>query len=213
MTNKEEKMAEKGQKGVIRFKENPFIEDLEIKVGDKMVHISPMGKNTDVMLMNKETGETKTTQLVSYKKVEKDKFVKLFSQNIAMIFDLGLAGIKAFNVLIRETQKPYVINRDIVLLGTYEHKEFLDEYPVKNFAYRTFLRGINELVHCKIIAPSVRQGYYFINPAFIFNGERLEFTNVIEMDKGKDPRPKANHNKIIDEVLEEQQELQLTDKK
>jgi len=213
MTITKDIMTQKIRNEIQRFKENPFIEDLEIKVGDKMIHISPMGKDTDVMLLNKETGETKTTQLVSYKKVEKDKFVKLFSQNIAMIFDLGMAGIKAFNVLIRETQKPYVINRDIVLLGTYEHKEFLEENPVKNFAYRTFQRGINELVHCKIIAPSIRKGYYFINPAFIFNGERLEFTNVIEMDKGKDPRPKANHNKIIDEVLEEQQELGLLEKK
>ncbi|WP_259272006.1 hypothetical protein [Klebsiella pneumoniae] len=32
----------------------------------------------------------------------------------------------------------------------------------------------------KIIAKTMRQGRYFINPNFVFNGDRIAFTTVIE---------------------------------
>jgi DNA-binding GntR family transcriptional regulator len=47
----------------------------------------------------------------------------------------------------------------------------------------TFKRGINELENAKIIAKTIRKGWYFINPNFIFNGDRIAFTTVIERTK------------------------------
>ncbi|MCV5480042.1 replication/maintenance protein RepL, partial [Escherichia coli] len=49
----------------------------------------------------------------------------------------------------------------------------------------TFKRGINELEKASIIAKTLRKGRYYINPNFVFNGDRIAFTNLIER-KAKD---------------------------
>ena len=35
----------------------------------------------------------------------------------------------------------------------------------------------------QIVAKTMRQGRYFINPNFVFNGDRIAFTTVIERKK------------------------------
>ena len=49
----------------------------------------------------------------------------------------------------------------------------------------TFKRGINELEKAQIVAKTIRQGRYFINPNFVFNGDRIAFTTVIERKENK----------------------------
>ena len=60
----------------------------------------------------------------------------------------------------------------------------------------TFKRGINELEDAQIIAKTVRQGRYFINPNFVFNGDRIAFTTVIERVSS------SNKETDIDDQLE-----------
>ncbi|WP_342752785.1 MULTISPECIES: replication/maintenance protein RepL [unclassified Bartonella] len=44
----------------------------------------------------------------------------------------------------------------------------------------TFACGLTELESAQIIAKHLRQGWYFINPNLIFNGDRIAFTTVIQ---------------------------------
>ena len=53
---------------------------------------------------------------------------------------------------------------------------------MKEFSKATFKRGLLELTKAKIVARTVRQGRYFINPNFMFNGDRIAFTTLIERD-------------------------------
>ncbi|PAV01234.1 hypothetical protein CBG25_17865 [Arsenophonus sp. ENCA] len=69
----------------------------------------------------------------------------------------------------------------------YEHPDFflfLNLYfffrDCETRAQATFTRGIKELVGAQIIARCLKQGDYFINPNFIFNGDRVAFTTAIE---------------------------------
>ena len=39
----------------------------------------------------------------------------------------------------------------------------------------TFYRGLNELIEGDFLASTLRTGRYFINPDFVFNGNRLAF--------------------------------------
>ena len=88
-----------GKTTSLRYAENPFIEDMIVPVRDQQVKLSRLGKD-DNILINQTTGEVQGTHVTTYKKVDADKFVKLFAANIAMTFDLNAAGIKVFNVLI-----------------------------------------------------------------------------------------------------------------
>lgn len=58
-------------------------------------------------------------------------------------------------------------------------------------------RGLNELVKYKIVAPSAKIGAYYINPNFIFNGDRVRFITEI---KRKRPYNLSDNNNLIKKV-------------
>jgi len=165
-----------------RYKSNPFLDHLVVKTKNKQVRISHVGADNNV-LVNQDTGEATGTHVVSYKKVEEAEFVKLFARNIALTFDLGSAGIKAFNLLLWTVQYS-AIQRDEVPLDSFMLARFIAAHksvskPLK-LSPATLTRGLKELVESQIIAKTERQGIYYINPSFCFNGSRIAFTSVIE---------------------------------
>lgn len=189
--------SEAQNKGQIRYLTNPFLDDMEpLPVGQKQVKISALGKD-DNILVNQATGEINGTHVVTYKKVSKEKFVQLFTQNIALTFDLKAAGVKAFNVLMWAVQEK-ALGKDTVLMDMYTLEEFLEAHddrdPPLKLSLPTFKRGLSELCKGQIIAKSIRKGFYFINPNFCFNGDKLAFTTVLELDK----KNEKEENKIIE---------------
>lgn len=171
-----------------RYKTNPFLEDMVIPVKGKTVRLSVLGKD-DNILVNQSTGEVLGgTHVTSYKKVDGEQFIKLFTQNIALTFGLSSSGIKTFNVLLWVLQHKALakdeVDFDALVLEDFieAHKE--DKPPLK-LSLATFKRGITELENAKIIAKAERRGRYFINPNLVFNGDRLAFTTIIERKKTK----------------------------
>lgn len=170
---------------LVRYKENPFIDDMVVPVKSKTVRLSRLGKDSNI-LVNQATGEVQGTHITTYKKVDAEQFVKLFSANIAMTFDLKSAGLKALNVLIWAVQHR-AIGKDQIELDAYALEEFLtahkEKKPPLSLSLATYSRGINELERSQIIAKTMRKGRYFLNPNFVFNGDRIAFTTVIERKK------------------------------
>ena len=173
-----------------RYKTNPFIAEMVIPVKERRVKLSKLGRD-DNILINQGTGEIHGTHVTTFKKVDGEQFVKLFTANIALTFDLSAAGIKAFSVLLWAVQKG-ALSKDEVDLDALMLEEFMAEHkdkePPLKLAIATFLRGLAELSKAQIIAKTMRRGRYFINPNFIFNGDRIAFTTVIERAKrARDP--------------------------
>lgn len=168
-----------------RYKTNPFIVDMLIPVKERRIKLSTLGKD-DSVLVNQGTGEVLGTHVTTFKRVDGDQFIKLFTANIAMTFDLSAAGIKAFSVLLWAVQKK-ALSKDEVDLDSLILEEFIaehkDQQPPLKLAIATFNRGLAELSKAKIIAKTMRRGRYFLNPNFIFNGDRIAFTTVIERNK------------------------------
>ena len=177
-------MAKKALKmSVVRYKTNPFLSDLVVNFREKQVRLGALGKDSHV-LMNESTGEVQGTHLVTYRRVDAEQFLKLFTKNIALTFDLTSPGIKAFNVLCWAVQVG-ALAKDEVALDSFTLDEFLAAHegrkpPLKNFSLATFKRGLAELETAKLIAKTLRKGRYFINPSFVFNGDRVAFSTVIE---------------------------------
>lgn len=192
---------------VARHKINPFLVDMLIPFKGRQVRLSKLGQDDNV-LINQSTGEVLGTHVTTYKKVDGEQFVKLFSANIGMTFDLSAAGIKAFGVLVWVVQNKALakdeVDLDILALG-----EFSDVHKDKELKLSpaTFRRGIAELEKAKIVAKTMRQGRYFINPNFIFNGDRIAFTTVIERAKrSRDP----NTVDLIDGKTDAERDHELT---
>lgn len=172
-------MTTKPRKRIVRYDENPFIEGMVVPVRDQKIQMSRLGRD-DNILVNQATGEVQGTHLTTYKRVDSEQFVKLFTANIALTFELGAAGIKAFGVLVWILQDR-TISKDLVPLDKFVLEDFLKAQEKKlALSQATFARGLAELERAKIIAKHVRQGWYFINPNFVFNGDRVAFTTVIE---------------------------------
>ncbi|MCV5814220.1 replication/maintenance protein RepL [Escherichia coli] len=167
-----------------RFKENPFIKDLVIPLKNRQVQISRLGADNNIVI-NQDTGEyLGGTSVVTYKKVDSTQFIKLFTQNIKLAFELTQAGQKALYVLFWVVQQEGQ-NKDQVLLDQFTLEEFLNIHPELKMSLPTYWRGLAELVKAQILAMAYRKGHYFINPNFIFNGDRVAFTTVIEVNKQK----------------------------
>lgn len=164
-----------------RHKENPFTKGMLIPVKGKQVQLSPMGKDENI-LVNQATGETQGTHVTTYKKVDSEQFIKIFPAQIGAIFELKSAGIKTLGLLMWILKDSKAINKDQVLVDSYSLNDFLDSTEGQNvkLSPATMKRGLNELENASIIAKTVRKSFYFINPNFIFNGNRIAFTTVID---------------------------------
>lgn len=164
---------------LVRHKTNPFLEDMVVPVKGRQVKLSRLGKDENI-LVNQSTGEVHGTHLTTYKRVDGAQFIKLFTANIALTFDLSAAGIKSFNVLIWVVQHK-AISKDQVILDSMMLEDFLtaQSKPLR-LSLATFKRGLNELENAQIIAKTMRKSFYFINPNFVFNGDRIAFTTLIE---------------------------------
>jgi len=194
MTNDENKIIDK--KGIVRYDHNPFIEDMVVPVKGQRVKLSRLGKENNVDVINPSTGEHFGTHVTAYRKVDSAQFVKIFTQNIGMTFGLGPAGIKALTVVMWIMQSK-ALQKDLVPLDKLVLDDFLAEQssrkpPIK-LSQPTFWRGLAQLEESKIIAKHRRQGWYYINPNFAFNGDRVAFTTVLER-KTKEEENKENDN-------------------
>lgn len=192
--NESENQVQQQDKKNIRYKENPFVGELEVPIAKRQVKVSRLGKDNNV-LFNQDTGEHFGTHVTTYKRVDAEKYLKLFTANIAMTFDLKAAGIKVFNVLCWAVQEN-AIGKDLVVLDAMTLENFIeahrDREPPLKLSISTFKRGLSELETAQIIAKNIRPSWYYLNPNFVFNGDRIAFTTIIER-KNKEQESK---NKI-----------------
>lgn len=163
-----------------------------VPVKGQRVQLSRIGKD-DNILINNATGEVQGTHVTTFRQVDSEQFVKLFTQNIALTFDLKAAGIKVFNVMMWTLQNK-ALGGDMIPLDKYVLAEFLESQskrkPPVSLSQATYARGLAELEHAQIIAKHIRPGFFYINPNFCFNGDRIAFTTLIQrVDKASSDSP------------------------
>lgn len=154
------------KKGKERFEKNPFLSGAEVATKTRRV----TNKRGDMMLVNSNTGEIQT-QIAGFweaEEVDSTKFIKLFIRGVKALKELTGAGTKVFEVLYINVQEN--IGKDRVLMSFAEVDQALT--PMSE---STFMRGMRELVEKKFIAATPTLGVYWLNPDFVWNGDRLAF--------------------------------------
>lgn len=166
----------------VEYKENPFTQSLTVKTRSKTVTIQASDRmNTEYAIVNQDTHEVKSTHIATYKQVDDDQFVKLFTQNIAMIFDLNQAARKTLDMIMHVMQRT-AISKDEVYIDDNVRADFTEMFSLK-LSKTTMYRGLTELESANIIAKSVKTNIYFLNPNIVFNGDRLVLTQAIERNR------------------------------
>lgn len=189
------------RRGVVLHRRNPFMP--EIKPKTRRI----TNKRGDMMLVSPETGEIKATVAGFWEAEEVDstKFLKLFVNGVKALAELSNAGTRIFELLYIEMQNN--VGRDQVYLSY----TALDERQ-SSISRSTFSRGISELIDKKFIAAMPAVGWYWVNPDYMWNGDRLAF---VKEYRRTPPNKKQHQRGLFDDSgasnLEPETQAQLTE--
>jgi len=117
--------------------------------------------------------------------VDSSKFLKLFVNGVKALAELSNPGTRVFELLYCEMQNN--IGKDQVYLS------FTGIEDTTNISRATFKRGMAELIDKKFIAAMPAVGWYWVNPDYMWNGDRLAF---VKEYINKQPTPKKEVDQI-----------------
>jgi hypothetical protein len=154
------------RRGVALYETNPFMSGTSIQSKTRKV----TNKRGDMMLVSANTGEIQApiAGFWEAQEVDSTKFIKLFVNGVKALAELTNAGTRVFELLYIEMQSN--IGKDQIYLSY----SGLDK-NLKTISRSTFSRGVAELIEKKFMAAMPAVGWYWINPDFIWNGDRLAF--------------------------------------
>jgi len=151
-------------------RENPFLEKAvaEMKVSIKRQSIRPKNRGGEANLMlvdglGEEHGEATFVRQIE---VDEEEFTKLFRKGVAQVSGLSTRGTKVW-LYICDQLKPGLTSIHFMYSQCLEHTGYKTRSNIAS--------GIAELLEASIIARSQESSLYFINPAVMFNGNRVTF--------------------------------------
>lgn len=145
------------------YEKNPFMADLKLSIRPKRLTVA-RGSS----LIDSSTGEIQgTTEVQQVVPVDETQFIKLYTANIGVFFDLSKSGLKVFCALMLAVQKK--AGSDLVYLDLASLPE---EVAISK---QTFYRGLTELIENKFVAKHPSPNWFFVNPNLFFNGDRVRF--------------------------------------
>jgi hypothetical protein len=157
------------KRGVERYTKNPFVQTAANATKTGIRRITSKAKNGEMMVMSPSTGEIfGPAGFWQAQEVDKTTFVKLYVNGVKALTDLASPGSKVFELLYLRVQG--AIGKDQIWLT---HPSI--DQAISPISEATFYRGMKELLTKKFIAESTTPGLYFLNPDYLWNGDRLAF--------------------------------------
>lgn len=152
---------------------NPFI----YKMGKIKIKKKNLTVNKGELLTN-EDGDEFTTNISQTFEVDQSEFIKIYSSQIKVYFDLSQTAFKLFFVLIGMMQNN--IGKDKLYINQTIVYELSQEYG-KPITRSVYYRALDELLNKRIIAKAKSRYIYYINPHILFNGDRARFIKEIKI--------------------------------
>jgi len=177
-----------------KWETNPFLPMLLKDSESKVKKVSSPLKKDDLLLVSRTTGEIPTNAnigIIYTQKIERNEFIKLYVKGMAALFGLTKAGQKVFALLYSALSGKEGKDKDLVTL----YYPALPKETQEQISYRIFTKGINDLIKAEFIAESIMPFQYYINPTYIFNGDRLALIHLYEVEKSKKRLINSEHKK------------------
>ena len=161
-------MEEVGKRGtLVLHKTNPFVAPIQKKNRTRLY------RRGNMALINTDTGEVHNPEIAGFwaaEVVDSTKFVKLYVNGVKALAELTAAGTKVFEVLYRKMQDVIGTDQVYMSFGTVDQ-------GITPMSKATYTRGLHELINKGFLAASPDLGLFWINPSFLWNGDRLAFLN------------------------------------
>lgn len=157
-------IVKKTRRGVALYEKNPFM----VGVSTKTRRVT--NKRGNMMLVNSDTGEIQSNIAGFWEAEEVDstKFLKLFIQGVKALKELSGAGTKVFELLYIQVQEN--VGKDQIFMSF----AAVDQ-AVTPMSEATYTRGMRELTEKCFLAATPVQGWYWLNPSYVWNGDRIAF--------------------------------------
>lgn len=156
------------RRGTKKYSVNPFVGNAAANTKQGVKRISNKDGNR-MMVVSEETGQiVAPAGFWQAQEVDKTQFVKLYVNGVKAFRELTGAGTKVFEVLYLKVQES--IGKDVIYLSFYD----VDQLTTP-MSESTFMRGMRELVAKAFLAESMSSARYFLNPDYMWNGDRLAF--------------------------------------
>lgn len=177
------------RRGLERHKENPFWQPTEVTVGHRHIRVAG-GRHVS------EEGESVQHSGVHIvTEVDKEEFVKLYTKNMRIFFDLKPATQKVLQAVLDAVQK--APNADCIYLHWFGVEEYVEANGTK-LSKASFHNAMKELLTKKFIAEALEPHKFWINPHLFFNGDRMSFVREYRIKTEKEV--KSETRRISDEV-------------
>lgn len=126
---------------------------------------------TEFVITNGDDAKPVATFTNTYP-VDSEQFCKLYLAAIEPLINLNSAGRKVFHVLFNQIRKN--IGKDMIQMAYAHVQELKTEISLP-----TYTRGVRDLYEKQFIAPvEGLLSTWWLNPDFIFNGNRLNINNT-----------------------------------
>ena len=151
-------------RGLKQYEENPFVQ----AIGPSMKRRTEILYDGKQAVIHRDTGEVQEDQLAiaRIKWVESEQFVKVYTANMAVFFDLNKPAQRVCEFLVDTISNPQFIGRDQIPLYYQSYVKFCEKTQKSSgHSAPTFNRGIRELATKALIAKSAMRDHWFINKA------------------------------------------------
>ncbi len=164
-----------------RFHENPFLKHAS--------HYQRGSKRTLVKggkaVVDRETGEYENVaEIVQIEKVDDEKFVKVYTADIARMFSLSTAGMRVLCVILDQVQgRP---DSDTIMLNMKIVKSYFEGLGEKSIGQATYYRVVPEMLNKAFLARcEISDDMFYINPHLFFNGDRVRLVKEYHILRNK----------------------------
>lgn len=169
------------KKNIVAYEKNPFLKHTSevVKIGYKTVWVANDQNKAIINTLSGEMDQSNAAIMGVRRKVDRAEFVKLYAEGVGALLELKSSGKKIFHLIYEEISGGNSIGKDRVFLKY----EALEPEIQAKIGKTTFYSGIKNCLENKIIAQSAQDNaIYYINPAFIFNGNRLLLLTDLRID-------------------------------
>lgn len=167
----------KTRRGLALYAENPYLAGASANTNEGTKRRVLKSQDGSKLMITSQAGEVVAPAGFWHTQdVDKTQFVKLYVNGVKAFKELTAAGTRVFELLYLAVQGK--IGQDKVYLSF----QSVDQ-AASSLSESTYTRGMKELVQKGFIAPSLLQGWYWVNPDYLWNGDRLAYVKEYRLKR------------------------------
>lgn len=167
------------------YSENPSIEMAMINTKKGVRAVFAKDSETEISVTHGDDMKSVALDFSRKCVIDKDKFIKLYIHSFPVLADLKNSTKLLFQYILSSLS--HESNQDRLYIAYKDYQEKAKRNPIfPSISQPTFSRCMKELLELEILFKSTLPNLYFINIAYVFNGDRLRFLTEYQLKKDRE---------------------------